>query len=83
MTKPATPPPPDDDVMEASEESFPASDPPAFASTTGSKVHRNGSAEPAPAGRDASERERSGTTGLGEDARKKGAAGTKSPRNTK
>lgn len=31
-----------DDVIEASEESFPASDPPAFVSTTGSSVKNHG-----------------------------------------
>jgi hypothetical protein len=38
MSNTKTPAPHSDDVIEASEESFPASDPPAFVSTTGSTV---------------------------------------------
>jgi hypothetical protein len=73
------PTPPNDDVIEASEESFPASDPPAFTSTTGSKVGQPQSRT----SKASSSRERSGAQGPHERARKGGAAGTKSSRTIK
>jgi len=69
------PTPESDDVIEASEESFPASDPPAFTSTTGSKVRRNNSGQAEP-----HSRERGGAQGRDERARKGGAGATESSR---